>query len=340
MSGGGGPQRTTTEPYDEQMPYIQDIFRQSQILSDRNVPFYPGQTYAPSNYLHNMGFGNQMRVANRYGGLLNQAGQNVFSMANQATNNITPTPTVDPTQRLTQQLSGQIDLDPYNQVADAMRRQTMGAVNAQVGENDQLAAMMGQSGSSRHGVAEGILRKGAQDSLTDSLANMYLGAYEGGQNRAGQGVNQAIDLYGRSALADSQRLNTAANLYGMVPQFGQSQMQFAGAPLAAGDFYRQEQQLGIDDAMDRYNYEVEQPWSNLERHASLVYGSPGGTTSTMSGGGNRMGSILGGGLTGLGLASQFAGAGAAGAGGLASLGFAGAAPWALGGMALAGLLDR
>ncbi|MEW8551095.1 MAG: hypothetical protein AB2533_11610, partial [Candidatus Thiodiazotropha endolucinida] len=117
--------------------------------------------------------------------------------------------------------------------------------------------------------------------------------------------------------------------------FGQSQLQFAGVPLAAGDFYRQEQQLGIDDAMSRCNYEAEQPWLNLERHANMVYGSPGGTTSTMSGGGNRMGSILGGGLTGLGLASQFAGAG-----GLGSLGLAGAAPWALGGMAIAGLLNR
>ncbi|MBT3038814.1 MAG: hypothetical protein KME37_07700 [Candidatus Thiodiazotropha sp. (ex Codakia orbicularis)] len=335
MSGGGGTQRTTTEPYDEQMPYIQDIFRQSQMLSNEFTPYYPGMTYAPSNQLHDLGFGGQMGVANQYGGLLNQAGQNVFGMANQATNNITPTPTVDPTQRLTQNLTGQVDTSPYDAVAQAMRRQMTDYVNEQVGANDQMAAMMGRSGSGRHALVERGIRSDANQQLQDAMANMYLNAYEGAQTRAGQGVNQAIDLYGRSALADSQRLNTAANLYGMVPQFGQSQLQFAGVPLAAGDFYRQEQQLGIDDAMDRYNYEVEQPWSNLERYANLVYGSPGGTTSTMRGGGNRMGSILGGGLTGLGLASQFAGAG-----GLGSLGLAGAAPWALGGMAIAGLLDR
>ncbi|MET0063208.1 MAG: hypothetical protein ABW176_13030 [Candidatus Thiodiazotropha endolucinida] len=335
MSGGGGRQTTTTKPYDEQMPYLQDIFRQGQLLSDQYTPYYPGMTYAPSNPFHDMGFGNQMGVANQYGGLTNRAGQNVFGMANYAANQLTPTPTVDPTQRLSQQLTGQVDLGPYNQVADAMRRQTMDAVNAQVGQNDQMAAMMGQSGSSRHGVAEGILRSDANQQLQDAMSRLYLNAYEGGQNRATQGVSQAIDLFGKSALTDSTRLNSAANLYGMIPQFGQSQLQFAGVPLQAGDFYRNEEQLGIDDARQRYEYGAEQPWSNLERYANLVYGSPGGTSTTMSGGGNRMGSILGGGLTGLGLASQFAGAG-----GLASLGMAGAAPWALGGMAIAGLLDR
>ncbi|MEW8227679.1 MAG: hypothetical protein AB2748_18220 [Candidatus Thiodiazotropha endolucinida] len=308
---GGSPKTQTqiSKPYDEQMPYIQDIFRQSQILSDRDVPFFPGQTYAPSNAFHNLGFGNQMGVANQYGGLTNQAGQNVFSMANQATNNITPTPTVDPTQRLRQNLTGQVDTGPYNQVAQAMTRQMTDAVNEQVGANDQMAAMMGQSGSSRHGVAEGILRSDANNQLQDAMANMYLNAYEGAQTRAGQGVNQAIDLYGRSALADSQRLNTAANLYGMVPKFGSSQLGFAGVPLAAGDFYRQEQQLGIDDAMDRYNYEVEQPWSNLERHANLVYGSPGGSNSTMrsSGGSNRFGGLLGGAMMGSQVGSALAG---------------------------------
>lgn len=331
--GGGKPQTTSTRPYDEQMPYIQDIFRRGQTLSNQNTPYYPGETFARSNPLHDLGFGGQMGIAQRYGGMTGLAGQNVFNLAGMAGMDASRrTPTVDPTQRLTQQLTGQIDLDPYNQVADAMRRQTMDAVNAQVGENDQLAAMMGQSGSSRHGVAEGILRKGAQDSLTDSLANMYLGAYEGGQNRATQGVNQAIDLYGKSALTDSQRLNTAANLYGMVPQFGSSQLGFAGVPLQAGDFYRNEQQRMIDDSMARYNYDVEQPWSNLERYADLVYGSPGGSRSTATAPSNSAGQALGGAMTGIGLAGELT------KGGLPALGFGGALPWGIGGAILGGLL--
>lgn len=305
LSRRGGSQSSSTKPWSEQRPFLRDIYGQAQELSGRNVPFFPGQTYAESNPLHDIGFGGQMDVAQRYGGLTGRAGRNVFGLADYTTGGLGEIPTVDPSQRLTQQLSGEVDLGAYNPVADALRRQTMRSVDQQMVPEDQLAASMGQSGSSRHGVAEGILRRGAQDSLTDALASMYLGAHEGAQNRATQGVSQAADLFGRSSAADLSRLGTAADLYGMIPQFGQSRLAFAGVPLAAGDFYRQEEQMGIDDARQRYEYEAEQPWSNLERYANLIYGSPGGSQMTVQTPGNMFGGAMGGAMMGSQLQNMF-----------------------------------
>ncbi|RLW63577.1 MAG: hypothetical protein B6D73_15160 [gamma proteobacterium symbiont of Stewartia floridana] len=302
MGGGSTNTIQSTEPYDAQMPYIQDIFQQAQALGNQDIPYYPGQTYAESNALHDQGFGNRLQVADRYGGMTGIAGQNVFDLAGLAgqvaANN--QTPTVDPSNRLRQNLSGQVDLDPYNQAANAMINQMNRAVDSQVGQNDQVAALMGQSGSSRHGVAEGILRSNANSQLQDNLSSMYLGAYEGAQNRAAQGIDQATDLYSRGALADASRMNTAAQLYGQVPGFGQSQLGFAGIPLEAADFYRGEQQTAIEDAVTRYNYETQQDWNNLGRYAQFIWGAPGGanTQSTTTGGTNRAATMAGGAMAG------------------------------------------
>ncbi|MCG7904418.1 MAG: hypothetical protein JAY60_18575 [Candidatus Thiodiazotropha weberae] len=284
------------------MPYIRDIFRNAQVLSRDDIPYYPGETYAGSNALHDLGFSSRLGTANQYGGMTEAAGRNVFGLANRAANSAanSTTPTVDPSNRLRQNLSGAVDINPYNRAAEAMTNQMTRAVDAQVGSNDQTAAMMGQSGSSRHGVAEGILRSNANSQLQDAMSTMYLGAHEGAQDRAAQGVDQAVDLYSQGALADSTRMNTASGLYGQIPQFGESQLGFGRVPLEAGDFYRSEQENQIQDSINRYNYETQQPWNNLSRYAQLIWGAPGGqnTETTTTGGTSAIGSMAGGAMAG------------------------------------------
>ena len=301
---GGGRTNTiqSAQPYSEQMPYIRDIFANAQVFGHEDIPYYPDETYAESNALHDLGFGGRLNTAQQYGGMTNVAGQNIFNLAHMAANDATNStaPTVDPSNRLRQNLSGEVDLAPYNRVAEAMTNQMNRAVDSQVGANDQTAAMMGQSGSSRHGVVEGILRRNANNQLQDAMSNMYLGAYTDAQNRASQGVDQAVDLYSQGALADSTRMNTASGLYGQVPAFGESQLGFGRVPLEAGDFYRAEQQTAIDDSVNRYNYETQQGWNNLERYARLIWGAPGGQNSqtTTTGGASAIGSMAGGAMAG------------------------------------------
>ncbi|ODB82742.1 hypothetical protein A3193_18510 [Candidatus Thiodiazotropha endoloripes] len=302
MGSGGRNTIQSAEPYDEQMPYIEDIFAQSQALAQEDIPYYPGETFARSNALHDRGFSDRMNVSDQYGQMTNAAGQNVYNLATMAGLQAahSQSPTVDPSNSLRQALSGEVNLVPYNQAAEAMINQTNRSVDSQVGQNDQAAALMGQSGSSRHGVAEGILRSNANAQLQDNLSNMYLGAYTNAQNRASQGVDQAVDLYSQGAIADASRMNTASSLFGQVPAFGQSQLGFAGVPLEAGDFYRNEQQTEIQDAVNRYNYQTQQPWNNLNRYAQLVWGAPGGTNSeTMTTGTtSAIGSMAGGAMSG------------------------------------------
>lgn len=178
--------------------------------------------------------------------------------------------------------------NPYvnNMIDSGMRR-----MNQNLQENilpgiDRGAVGSGQFGGSRHGVAQGIAMRGNQEALGDYQAKLQHDAYKAGldQRIAGTALNPIINEAG----------------------LGQSQ-----AVADMGAYRRGEQELALQDQMDRFAYNEQQPYANLNQYLGQLAGAPWGSTSTGDVGGQdrTFASRAGGGLTGMqagaGLASLF-----------------------------------
>jgi hypothetical protein len=137
----------------------------------------------------------------------------------------------------------------------------------------------GSYGGSRQGIAEGLATGETNRYIGDTLANMNMGAYESGMNRANAASARAPQTYGLGLMPS----NTMASV---------------------GDAYRSDQQRQIDSDMARWNFEQLGPLLNLQNFQGLTgtAGQYGGTTtgqqtSDMTGGNGWMGPL--GGLTSL-----------------------------------------
>ncbi len=171
-----------------------------------------------------------------------------------------------------------------NPYVNAMIDQQASGLNRNLQENllpsitDQYVGA-GQLGSTRQGVAEGIALRGTQEALADATAKTQLGAY-------GQGLGQQ------------------ANAMRMTPQMMQQGMMPGQIMGSIGSQYRGEEQLGINEAMQRHDFEQSEPWERLQREAGIVGGlsSPYGTqTSTQVQEGNMFKDLLGIGTTAAGM---------------------------------------
>jgi hypothetical protein len=111
------------------------------------------------------------------------------------------------------------------------------------------AGQVGQVGSSRQGVAEGLAAQGLQQASGDLNAKMMMEAY-------GQGLDTSI-----RGLA-------------LAPQVQGTQMAQAQTVGAVG---QQKEQYAMDQAnygTDQKLWDMNAPWQNLGNYANLVYGNP------------------------------------------------------------------
>jgi len=99
-------------------------------------------------------------------------------------------------------------------------------------------------GGSGQGVAQGIAARGTQDALARTAAETQLSAY-------GQGLDQ--QRYGLSAAPGMAQ-------FGMMP---------ADIMMGVGDVERAENQMGISEDMQRFNFAQQEPWQRLQNQASL-----------------------------------------------------------------------
>jgi hypothetical protein len=305
--GGGGDQTITTinEPWGPQQPYLKEIFGEAQNIYNQNPSqFYPGQTYSPLNPLQQLGAQEHLAYGTspQLQGLIGGTQEAYKSMINAP--DIMNNPYV---QNLTDVTAGRI--------GEQLREQVMPSIRAG-------AIGRGQSGSSRHGIAEALAAKSGQQAIADATAQQLSGAY-------GQGLTQ-------------QARGMAFTPQTMGLGFGP-----AAAITSVGDKYRGETQKALQEDILRWQFAKEAPWEDLGKYQQFIQGQYGGEgTQTSSGGGSgggfNLAGAIGGGLTGLGLSGISPGAiGFAGSqGGMAGLGsLAAANPWgaaAIGGLALMG----
>jgi len=139
----------------------------------------------------------------------------------------------------------------------------------------QGAQNTGQYGSSRHGIAQGIAARGVGEAMQRNTNQMMNQAYNTGLQAMATGVGQTPTAL-KSGLAPSQ-------VY-----------QDIGAQNQALS------QLGINDAVNAYNFNQQAPWTNLQNYQGALTGNylgSGGSSTVPVTGSNPFMAGLGGAAT-------------------------------------------
>jgi len=185
----------------------------------------------------------------------------------------------------------------------------------------------------------GNLARSGTETLGQSTLSNLIGRNQLAREQAGQlgdvatrlGAQGSQDLasfmsgqYGQGLEAIKSGLTLSPTVAGLSQLPSQTLSQ-------VGDVIQQENMKPLQQAMDQYYYNQQAPWQDLSQYISAINGLPGGqfgsstSTSTQDLGGNKLGSAIGGGMAGAGLAG--------------ALGLAGPWGWGLAGLgALGGLL--
>jgi hypothetical protein len=265
--GGGGTQVQKTEPWDQQKPYLIDIFQQSQNMYNSGAlapDYYAGNTVAPQSQWTQNAL--QMQADRAMNGSASidtaLAGMDNITSGNALANNAG-------LNALNQMTTA---VNPY---MTALYEDAAGQANAQIDS--------GFSGAGRYG--SGAHENAKADAMADLSAQMYSHAYD----QQLQAAQQAGQLYntgiGQQVVAGQTAQQLANQAY-----------TDAAALSEAGGVKDDYQQQLINADIDRYNYESQQPLTALSNYNQLIQGTYGGTSTTT--GQQQRGSLLGGALGG------------------------------------------
>lgn len=169
-------------------------------------------------------------------------------------------------------------------VADDMQRRTMQGLGEGFNMIRSNSAGVGGLGGSRQGVAEGVMGRGAFDSLQGNLAGLFGSDWTNSQNRNltryGMDQNYSLGLGG----LDNQRYGMDQNFY--TQQRGQDL-----------------QQIGL--GANLYGLGQQGGWGGLN-NAGSIYGGVAGNNTTLNVGGQSGGwqGLLGGAMTGASMGRQ------------------------------------
>ena len=256
---GGSTTTTTSEPWAEQIPYLTAGFDQAKNIYNMGTPnYYPGETVA--------GFDPAQKAAQ------------------QATLGYTMGPRAASQQMaaegsLIQGLSGQIDPNAYNPMANALTQQVMGNLKGNILPGLRQQTMTYQPGVGSRGnlVQNKAIANAVQQGLTKPMADLYTNAY----NQAQQRAVQSGQLY-------PSIMSAPLSMYGAMSGVGQQRQGM-----------RQRQ---MDADMARYQYEATAPQQALANYMKSISGDYGGTetkvapsefgTSLMSGLGSGLANMI------------------------------------------------
>jgi hypothetical protein len=317
---GGGDQPSGSgqvAPWKKQAPYLNYGFDQAQQLYNmfKGQQPYGGSLYSPMNPLQQAGSwglanysaGQGQDLANAAAGASTAALSSGQQFGQNAQNIMTQSQQ-DPTQQIIQNAGSMADNPYMNGMIDAASRDVVRNLN----ENDlpdlnQTANMSGNTDSSRTGIAQGILQRGAADRVGDIAANLRGGAYNSGLSQASTNYQNGVaNQLGANSQVGSALQTGLGGAQG-AQQMGQGN--YAAIGQAGGTFQNDEQGM-LNAALQKWQMANQQPWQNLNNYWNVVggqgYGGGGG------GGGSGGPGILG---TLGGIGATLGGSGAFGSGG-------------------------
>lgn len=240
-------------PHSSTDPLYSGVLQNLYTLGNTPTQYYPGQTYVSPSELTRasmdtaeaaanqfIGAGQQAQQAAGYQqGVANTAGQNYNFLSNAA----------------------DVGSNPYVQ---DMLGVNASNVNQQLQEQwlpslRTASARAGGLGSSRAQLGESQAVERTANQLANANKDLLLSAY-------GQGLGAQ-----QSALGQTNALQQAyANPAATQAQGGAYTNQAMGIQAGAGQTAESYQQKALDDAMDRYYYQFEEPWERMGRVANYL----------------------------------------------------------------------
>ena len=288
---------STTGPWGPISGYLQQLAGDVSGMGNRSTPYFPGQGYVSPSSATQQGVNMGMSAMPYYQGAASQAAgasPTFNTSANMAMGAI-------PTQQGINNVSlgnygflsnaADVANNPYVQgQLGANQRQVTQALNEQwLPQINSGAQEVNALGSTRHGVAQAQGIERAANQLANTNASTMLGAYGQGltaqQNALGQTGNvlanqlapaQAAGYAGQQQLAGAGAQGQAAGYLG----------QGAESALGYGQNVEGYQQQALDDAINRFNYQYEEPWQRAQNVGNLIgnlFGNYGTTTSSQTG---------------------------------------------------------
>ena len=271
MSGAFTSQ-ATTEPWKEQIPYLEKGFQTAENLympgGQPTLPgYYPDPTVAGFDPYQTMG---QESIVNYATGERPAALQSAAEVANLG-QMYGQTPFSG--QQRSDLLAGRVDTGagtPYGDIANTYGQQfidqmTKGLAGVRQGMVGSINAPVQPGGGSRGDLAQERVIASGQQALAQNLANLYGGAYQTAQ---GQRFPMAQMELGQRATGLSAYPTIMGAPMGMYQAIGDVGAQRRGMT-----------QEGINQAMMRYNYEAQRPQTALQNYLSSISGAYGGTST-------------------------------------------------------------
>ena len=274
MAGGA---TTRTEPWGEQKDYLTTGFKEAGRLLGQGVPdYYPGatlagfdpsQTAAPQSVL---GYAMGPRV----GALQDAAQQTTLGQMQGRTPFTTP--------QMNDLLAGNVNYGagtPFGMMADMYGQQYQDQLSKAMPAIRQQMVQYQPGGGSRGDIVQGMAETAASKNLAQNLANMYSGAY-------GQ--------------AQGMRFPAAQMRLGQMQTGQAAYPSIMGAPLsmyqAIGDVGAQRRamsQEALNQAQQKYAYQVGAPQNALSQYMANISGDYGGTTTQTPSALSSLGQLIG-----------------------------------------------
>jgi len=253
--GGGSTTVQKADPWSGVKPYLESMYANVDQQLNNQLGYFPGQTYADFDPLQMIGMQGMLSQANNMMPSIEGYQGGLQGYMN-APLNITNDPAVQNMMDANRQ-----------QVTQALTEDWLPSISGD-------AAMAGQYGGSRQGIAEGQALGRAADALANANAQTALGAYGNAAKLAATGAS----------------LMPGAMQLGFMPS---QTLMDVGGMLQGMD------QQAINDAIQRYYYPEQKMWDTLGQAASIYSGAqPFGTSSTTGPGSSSAAGAIGGAMMG------------------------------------------
>lgn len=282
-SSGGSTQVAAPQPWSGVAPYLTFGLKtaKDQFQASQNSPAYQGSLYAGLTPFQTQGAnalasfaggpGSQLtdltkNLATANAGAGAQFGSNAASIFGAASG--------DPTDSILANAS-KFASSPYaDSLVDAASRDVRRTLmEDQIPGLNNAASASGNLNSSRAGVMEAIMRRGAGDRVADISANIRGGLYNTGLSMAQNQHNQNIANRLSANAALGQAGDAAASFASQAQNMGFSN---ADAMARAGSIFQQDDQGRLDEAYNKWAMQDTRQNELFNRYWSAVTGTPMG----------------------------------------------------------------
>ena len=316
MAGGTTNTVTRTELDPTMRPYVQYGLSEAQRLYQQGAPeFYTGQTYVGPSQQTQAAL-SAMQTRAMQGNPLVPLAQQQLATTLGGSRAETLAGATSPVLANTV-AGGYLGQNPY--YTSALQPGFQAATTQYQDAINQMRSRASQAG--RYGTNEALMsqEQRAQGALANALAGQaaqlgYSG-YEAERGRQQQALGMGLDLY------EAERARQQAAI-GAAPGLAAQDYTDIGQLAQVGQATEGYQQAALQDAIQRFNFQQQAPYTALQSFLSGAYGAPMGQQTIQPTYSNPLAGVLGGALTGAKLGSMVPGLGTglgAAAGGLLGL---------------------